>query len=84
MPVQGDGLEDMSFVDETENAPEPPQEAVQTAAEPRTIRTKITGVTRGNRQAYLAGCHAGQRLMIKNHPLEKFPHAMAVYTLKRV
>lgn len=78
VPTQGANPEAMPLVAETESLQEPPQEATQT----HTIHTKITGVTRGNRQQYLTGCYAGQRLMVKSHPLEKFPHAMAVYTLK--
>lgn len=78
VPAQADNPETIPFAAETESLREPPQEATQT----RTIHTKIAGVTRGNRQQYLTGCYAGQRLMVKSHPLEKFPHAMAVYTLK--
>lgn len=77
-PVKGDNPETIPFAAEPQSLQEPPQESTQT----RTIHAKITGVTRGNRQQYLTGCYAGQRLMAKSHPLEKFPHAMAVYTLK--
>ncbi|MFT8888559.1 MAG: DUF4236 domain-containing protein [Ethanoligenens sp.] len=83
VPVQNGMSETMPLVAETESPQESPQAATQTAVEPRTMYTKITSVTRGNRQQYLTGCYAGQRLMVKSHPLEKFPHALAVYTLKK-
>jgi hypothetical protein len=63
----------------------PPSTAIKSeivASIPTTINTKIVGVTFGDIQEYLSECFHGQDLLIKNKPSDKYPHAMAVYTLR--
>lgn len=48
---------------------------------PEPYRTKVAGVTYGNRQTELEDCWDGQELIIRNKPSAKYPHAMAVYAI---
>lgn len=43
------------------------------------MRTKVVGVTHGNRQEILEECFEGQDIFIQNKPSARYPHAMAVY-----
>ena len=47
------------------------------------IKTKIAGVTHENRQQLLLKCRKGQKIVIVNEPMKKYPHAMAVYAVNR-
>ena len=47
------------------------------------IKTKIAGVTHENRQQLILKCRKGQKIVIVNEPMKKYPHAMAVYATDR-